>query len=107
MGIEQILRSDDDSLPADEQIRLLNQENETAETVIGSTQRKLDTMMRTVNEKLARWKATVTMELSIRVLLNKFEAANDTMTCQGWCPTKSIDKVQDAVEAACRGKGVG
>jgi len=107
MGIEQIIRSDNPVEDSDALLVELKQQNKEADMVIKSTQRNLNVQMRTVNEKLRGWKSTIRMELAIRIMLNNFEARDDTMMCRGWVPTKDLDKINDCVNNACMGRGLG
>lgn len=86
-------------------IRKLNAENERLATVLGQTRRNLDIKMRVIAHKLKLWKITLIQEKAIRVVLNKFKVREQALECQGWCPTRFIERVEEAMEVANFGKG--
>merc|ERR1719317_444912 len=107
MGVKIYLTSEDKSeVKLVERIHNLENENKRLVNVIAQTRRNLTVNMRIVVTKLKQWKITLTQEKAIRVTLNKFKCREKTVECQGWCPTRYIELVEDAMEVANSGKGV-
>jgi len=74
-------------------------------TVIASTERNLKVIMRTINVKLKRWKVTIVQEKGIFSELNKLSISGTQMHCHGWCATKNVHRVREALDIAVVGKG--
>lgn len=75
--------------------------------ILHHTQRDLKTTMGVIATKIKLWKIAVNQEKAIRVVLNLFKHEKGSiLRAEGWCPTRSIDSVQQALEVATRGKGM-
>jgi len=83
----------------------LKAENERLATVIVQTRRNLNFNMRSIAHKLKLWKIALIQEKAIRVVLNKFKVREQALECQGWCPSRYIELVEEAMEVAISGKG--
>jgi len=106
MDVKIYLTSEDKSdARLEDRIRDLESENERMVTVIIQTRRNLTVKMRIVATKLKLWKISLIQEKAIRVVLNKFKGREKALECQGWCPTRYIELVEEAMEVANSGKG--
>jgi len=88
-----------------DRILALDNENERLLTVIMQTKKNLNAKMSIVAQKLKLWKVALLQEKAIRVVLNKFVIREQALECQGWCPTKDIERVVEAMDAANSEKG--
>jgi len=89
----------------EERVQNLKSENERLDTVIQQTSRNLIFNMRSIAHKLKLWKIALLQEKAIRVVSNKFKVREQTLVCEGWCPTRYIELVEEAMEVANSGKG--
>lgn len=106
MQIEVILQSED-GYDIDERRIEVERQSKELERILNHTRRDLKTSMRIVSKKLKLWKIAVAQEKAIRVTLNKFREEKGAMLrCEGWCPSRLADSVQQAIELAIRGKGM-
>jgi len=96
---------DQSTMSLKDRIHALEIENERLLTVIIQTKRNLSVKMRIVAHKLKLWKIALLQEKAIRVVLNKFKIRDQALECHGWCPSRYIECVEEAIDVANSGKG--